>query len=464
MISCSATPRKAKRALWLLAATLLAVPAMADAQVLTLRDALRRADQAGFANRIAAGQSAAQAGQGLAPYRGILPTIRMETSYLATTDPLNAFGFALRQRAVTPAAFAPSSLNNPNAIGNLTTGVVVEQPLFNADSWLGRKAAATASQATAAQERWTRSGTAVDVVRAYWGAVLSREQEHMLRSALEAAQSHVRQAESLVRQGMATRSDALLASVKAGQVEAALLSARSQVRLARLGLALLMGEPAESTFALPGVLPSAEQVQFVSSRATTENMLPVRRADVEAATLARDAAVADARRASALYLPRLNGFGRLDWNAPTAPFGGKSAWTLGLMLSWSPFAGASELAEIRTASGRRRTAVAMAEAAEATAGLDRSRTTDAVPLAQARLEIAGRGIAQASEAHRIVGRKYEGGLASVTELLDAAAIETTAELAEVAARYELIVATAESRRAQGLDLSPLQDLEPLVNQ
>jgi hypothetical protein len=51
----------------------------------------------------------------------------------------------------------------------------------------------------------------------------------------------------------------------------------------------------------------------------------------------------------------------------------------------------------------------------------------------------------------------------VTELLDAAAVETAAELGDVAARYEAIVAMAEMRRAQGLDLSPLQDLEPQVN-
>lgn len=456
--------RMVRGALWLLATALLALPVRANAQTLTLRDALGRADAAAYANRIAAGQSAAQAGQALVPYRGILPSLRLESGYLRTTDPLNAFGFTLRQRAVTPAAFAPSRLNDPNAIGNLMTGVVIEQPLFNADAWLGRKAAARASQATTAQEQWIRSGTAVDVVRAYWGAVLATEQERMLRSALAAAHSHVRQAESLVRQGMATRSDALLAAVKAGEVEAMLLSAVNQARLARQGLALLMGSPADSTFTLPDALPTADQVQLAGARTSTDGTATQLRPDVAAAGLARDAAGADARRAAALYLPRLNAFGRLEWNAPSAPFGGSSAWTLGVMLSWSPFAGASELAEIRTARGRRSAARAMADAAEAQAGLDRSRTTDAVPLALARMEIAGRGVAQAVEAHRIVGRKYEGGLATVTELLDAAAVETAAELGDVAARYEAIVAMAEMRRAQGLDLSPLQDLEPQVNQ
>ncbi len=444
------------RMLWLLP-PLVAGPLAAQAP-LTLGQALERAERSAYANRIAAGQSEAQAGQALAPYRGILPTLRVESGYLRTTDPLNAFGFTLRQRAVTPAAFAPARLNDPNATGNLMTGVVVEQPIFNADAWLGRSAAANASRATQAAERWTRSGTAVDVVRAYWGAVLTRDQVRTLRAALDAAHSHVRQAESMVKQGLATRSDALLASVKSGEVEAMLLSAESQARLAQHGLAVLMGDPADTAFALPDSLPTAAAVASLTARASAAADAPGARADVEAATLARDAANADARRATALYLPRLNGFGRIDWNTPNTPFGGKSAWTLGLMLSWSPFAGGSELAEIRSAKGRRAAARAMSDAATAQAGLDLARASDAVDLALARLEIAGRSVAQSKEAHRIVGRKYEGGLATVTELFDAAAVETASELGDVAARYDVIVALAEKRRAEGRDLGPLVDL------
>ncbi len=425
---------------------------------LSLREALERAGRSAYANRIAAGQRAAQAGAALAPYRGILPTLRVESGYLKTTDPLNAFGFTLRQRAVTPAAFAPASLNDPDPTGNLMTGLVVEQPLFNADAWLGRKAAASASRASDASEQWTRAGTAVDVVRAYWGAVLAQEQVKTLRAALEAARSHVRQAESMANQGMVTRSDALLASVKAGEVEAMLLSAQSEAGLAQRGLAVLMGDPADTAFTLPGSLPEAERLAGarVVSADTRETGA---RADVEAAESAREAARADARRATSLYLPRLNGFGRIDWNTANTPFGGQSAWTLGVMLTWTPFAGASELAEIRAARGRSASAQAMAEAARAQAGLEAVRTSDALAVALARMEIATRSVAQAVEAHRIVARKYDGGLATVTELFDAAAVETASELGDVAARYGVIVALAEMRKAQGLDLSPLQDLE-----
>ncbi|HWA57690.1 MAG TPA: TolC family protein, partial [Gemmatimonadales bacterium] len=323
-----------RRAGWWVALLAAAATPVA-AQELTVGEALRRAEQSGWANRIATAQADAAAGQALAPYRGILPSVRLEGGYVATTDPLGAFGFTLRQRAVTPVAFEPARLNDPDATHNVTAGVVVEQPLVNADVWLGRKAAASARDAARASADWTRAGTAVEVIRGYWGAVLARAQVATLLVADSAAAAHRRQADALVRQGLATASDAMLAGVKAGEIHARLLSAESQARIAHAALAVMLGTPGDTLFTLPDSIPLPAEERPDSGTRT--------RADVLAATRARQAAEADARRATLVYLPRVNGFGRVDWNTRDTPFGGKSAWTLGVMLSWSPFSGGSEL-------------------------------------------------------------------------------------------------------------------------
>ena len=428
---------------------MLALPAVAAAQVLTPAEALTRAEQRGFANRIAAGQAGAQAGQAMLPLRGILPSVRVEASYLKTTDPLNAFGFLLRQRAVTPAAFNPALLNDPSSIGNLSTGLVVEQPLFNADAWLGRRAAGAAAGAMEASARWTRSGTSVMVLRAYWGAVLAEEQVNMLEVAATAGRAHVREAELVVQQGLATRSDALLARVKSGEIEARLVAARGEARIAKRGLAVLMGDPADTNWTLPDTLPSAMAVTERAAAAMGEDAAPAERADVQAASLGARAARADRRRAQSLYLPRLNGFGRVDWNDPDQPFAGKSAGTVGVMLSWSPFAGASELAELKATGGRLQAAEAMADAAEGQAALELAQAAERLTVAREQLAIQDVALAQAREAHRLVTKKYAGGLSSITELFDATAAETGAALAHAAARYDLLVAVAERQKAMG---------------
>jgi len=424
---------------------------------LSLSEALERAGRAAYANRIAAAEADQRAARALQPLQGVLPSVRLEGGYLRTTDPLNAFGFLLRQREVTQAAFAPPALNQPAPRRNFATGLVVEQPLFNADALLGRRAARHAAAAATAAERWTRSGTALNVVRAYYGAVLAAERVGTLDAAARAARAHVRQAVALAEQGLATRADQLLAEVKAGEVEADLIEARGQASLARRRLAVAMGQPQDTAFSLPPVLPEAPAVRALGDLG--ESAVAAERADLQSSRLALQAARAEARRADGLYLPRLNGFGRLDWNDPGTPFGGRSSWTFGLMLVWSPFSGGAELAEGQAARSRRAAAEAMVEAASAQAALEVAEAEEALLTALARLDLAERAVVQSREAHRIVSRKYDGGIASVTELFDAAAAETASGLRFAAARHDVLVAVAARRRALGLDLAPLIALD-----
>lgn len=98
----------------LLTAALAAAPLAAQAQTLSLGDALVQADGAAYANRIAAGTAAAQGAQELAALRGVLPSVRLEGGFARTTDPISAFGIALRQRRIAP----PGGGGRPGAAGS----------------------------------------------------------------------------------------------------------------------------------------------------------------------------------------------------------------------------------------------------------------------------------------------------------------------------------------------------------
>jgi outer membrane protein TolC len=132
---------------------------------------------------------------------------------------------------------------------------------------------------------------------------------------------------------------------------------------------------------------------------------------------------------------------------------------VGVVAVWSPFAGASDVAEVQATDGRAQVAQAQAEAARANARLEAEQTRTALVVALTRLEIAERAAEQSAEAHRIVGRKYEGGLANVTELLDAQTTETQSALGLSQARWSAIVAGADRLRALGHDPGTLQSLD-----
>ena len=426
------------------------------AQTLTLAEAFERADQSAYSNRMAEGEIQARSGDQTSALAGILPTLRAEGGYTKTTDPLGAFGTILRQRAVTPAAFDPAALNHPATQSSYAGGLVVEQPVFNADAWLGRAAASSATAATAAQGRWTWETVRADVVRAYFGAILAGFQVTTLEAASRAAHEHARQAGLMVANGMVTRSDALLASVRAGNVDAELATARGVGANARRELALLLGSPAIATVSLAESLPSPARIRSVIE---PDSLVEGERSDVAAARHAWDAARRDVWRARSRYLPRLNSFARYDWYAADGIFAGDKSWTVGVMAVWTPFAGASEIGDMQAAKGREATARARAEAAEHNAMVEMARHQTEVEVALARLAIAERAVEQSRDAHRIVSRKYEGGLATVVELLDAQATETSTELGLSHAQYQVIVAEADRRKAHGLSIASLIALE-----
>ena len=137
----------------------------------------------------------AQRAQAIAPLKGVLPSVRFDAGFMRTTDPIGAFGTTLRQRTITQQDFDPRRLNYPAAANNYTGAMVLEQPLFNADALVGRRAATRAGDAARATADWSSIATRVDVIRAYYGAVLATEKVSMLETAVRAARAHVKQAE-----------------------------------------------------------------------------------------------------------------------------------------------------------------------------------------------------------------------------------------------------------------------------
>ena len=449
---------------------LTAPSARAQSVPLSLGDAIREADQRAFGNRLAAATTAGDRARARLPLKGILPSARIEAGVVRTTDPIGAFGTTLRQRRVTPAAFDPAALNNPNAVTNAQGGLVLEVPLLNSDAWLGLRAARAAADASSAAGDWSARSVRTDVVRAYYGAIVAETKITVLAEAQRAADAGVRQVRSMVAQGLVTKADALQASVRASDVSAQLLSARSDAISARQQLALLLGRTTTDLPVLPTEMPSDSAVVALAlpDRATADAAMGTAAAtgasdsardDVRAAQAGVAAASADRRRAASTMLPRVNGFARYDWNDPRTLYAGTKNWTVGVMASWSVFGGNAELADLAATSARADAARAGLDAVQAQSRLERDDAARRLTVSLERLTLAGQSAEQSREAYRLVQKRYDGGLATIAELLAAEASATGASLANVAARYALIDAIATWRRASGGDPAALTALE-----
>lgn len=448
------------------AALLTALPVSlvrAQSAPLSLGDAIREADQRAFGNRLAAATTAGDRARARLPLKGILPSARVEAGVVRTTDPIGAFGTTLRQRLVTPAAFEPSTLNYPGAVTNAQGGLVLEVPLLNGDAWLGLRAARAAADASTAAGEWSAVSTRADVVRAYYGAILAEDKAGVLAQAQQAADAGVRQVRAMVTQGLVTKADALQASVRAADVAAQLLGARSDALTARQQLALLLGRTGPELPSLPAALPDDAAVIALavhdSAAANATDDGGQLRDDVRAAQAGVTAASADRRRAASTMLPRVNGFARYDWNDPRTVYAGQKNWTVGVMASWSLFGGNAELADVAASTARASAARAGLDAARAQSQLERDDAARRLTVSLQRLTLARDAAEQSREAHRLVQKRYDGGLATIAELLAAESAATGAALGHAAARYALIDAIATWRRASGGDPAALTALD-----
>lgn len=441
----------ARRLRRVLVAATLTVPAMGRAQhpVVTLQDALDRAATSAIANRTARAARDGAAAAQLGAWRAVLPAVRLDAGLVRTTDPVGAFGTTLRQQRITASDFDPARLNFPAPINNFTGTVLIEQPLIVVDGWLAARSTARVADGAARTAAWTAVVTQAEVIEAWFGAILAAERATTMSAAVQAAKAHTNQADHMLEAGLVTRSDALLAAARSGELEASRLDAVRDSVLAHRRLSLLIGESAGTPTRVGGAFPPDAAIEAMAREVLA--LAPLNRADVESAESAAAAASANVARARASIVPRVVSFARRDLNSSNRPFSGSSNWSVGVMASWSPFSGASELADGRAADAQRAAAAAQLAGLVAAAQVDLERTEMTLRASLEQLALARTSLDHGVEAHRIVTRKYEGGLATVAELLDAAAAETRVRLVLSAARHASLAAIADRLRASGYE-------------
>ncbi|MES3629520.1 MAG: TolC family protein [Longimonas sp.] len=406
-------------------------------QTLTLSvdDAVSRAQAQNYQlQQVQAGSDAAraEARQTLATF---LPQLSVGEDATSTTDPLNAFGFQLKQSTVTEADFAPQELNDPDRIENFTTRVEVRQPIFNAEGIYERRAATRQARASQLETARTAEMVRFRVRSQYYGLVLARERRAVVNTALEAARSNASRAEDLLDQGMINQADLLEARVRVLELDADRTEAQAAVDDAVDQLRYLLGIDEQITIEPSDSLPhpqnnGSDKVPSINASAVNAD-----RSDMQALRLQRDAAQQRVRAARAAFLPTLNAQGGYEWN-DTVPFGTKGqSWTVGISLRWNVFSGFEQVGGIQRARANQRASElavrdqALQNEVEINAALRALRTS------RERVAQTGAMVEQARESFRLRSDRFEQGLESTTDLLNAEAQRANSQLAALQARY-----------------------------
>ena len=282
----------------------------------------------------------------------------------------------------------------------------------------------------------------------FYTSLANEELVRVAEAQLERAKEELQISVNKFQAGAATRSDTLTATVDLGNAQLALLQAQANLATAQANLARQIG--------VDGVVRAVPDSQLPPVPDTTE----LRTAALRQAPVVMQAAASERATAATLwsnrsqYLPKLTASYNTSSQGPNEPWqgfdgGNRNLNRLSFALSWTVFDGFQR--EKTTASS----AVDLDDARAQTAdtrrqlGADLTQQLAAMSTAFAKIEITGANVVAAAEARRVTQERYRLGAGTLLDLLTAQANETQAEVNQVQARYDYLIARAQVQALVG---------------
>ncbi len=431
----AAKSRKRSSGLAALALLVLAIPAAAQEQSVTLNQAIDMALVAQPAMVQARGQVASASASRLQSYGNWLPSLSLGSGYSESS--VTRFDQAT-QRTVEGSATSYST--------NLSASIV----LFDGLSRIydGRAAGADANAADASLVN-SRFQTVLQTKQAFFNALAAEELVRVSETRIERAREQLNVSREKLINGTATRSDTLRSSVELGNARLQKLNAETQLAIAGANLARLIGVEGSVKAVREDRLLTIIQVDTATLRQEALAESPaIFQADAQA-----KAAEAQFASTFSQYLPSLTANYSRSWaGAEVSQL--DDSWSVRLNVSWPLFNGFTrELNRTRSAVNRNN-ARAQAEDARRQVNAQLTQHLASLASAQTRLEIAQSSKAASEEDLRVQQERYRLGAATIVDVLASQVNLDQAEVDIVQARFDYFVARAQIEALVGRELEP----------
>lgn len=367
-----------------------------------------------------------------------LPLISLEETLVATNSPTNAFIMKLDEGRFSPADFSTAdAVNNPATRHDFKTALSIQQPLFVPSISPLKELALKESQKAELGLEATRQRIAFQVFQTYLEVQKCDAQLLAADKGIADARENLRLATVRTASGIGLKSDELRARSYLSQVEQQLITARNNLVLARMRLALLIGESEESHF---DIIPLHDPVSSAVINEQAIGDALESRVELQISRTELDKADSQLKLAKSEFLPTAGVFASYQLNAKDTPFSSDNdAWTAGVSLKWNIFDGFRRYSERKRALDGQSAAREMFNQASKDVKYQIKESYLRRDEAGKRLEVARFAMADAEETVRLITRRYENSLATMLELLDAQTVlnQARASLAEVEASYAL---------------------------
>jgi HAE1 family hydrophobic/amphiphilic exporter-1 len=326
----------------------------------------------------------------------------------------------------------------------------ITQPIYTGGRLQNAFAASAAGEEASRQQfERARQNLGLQVVQAYYGALLQQQGISVAEEGVRRADNQLAIAKTRFESGTVARLDVLRAEVELANNRAALIRARSAADTAMQALRAVLSLDDDGPLALKG---SLDQETTVPSQAELLARLP-QRADVKALESQREGARRLKAIATADLKPTLAFTGNVQyqedafngmWN------GDNRSYQFAFAVKVPLFAGPRVAAQKATAAAQERQAQYGINATLDAGKLEVTSAYRELDAAREIVEVQRKAVELAREGLSIAEVSYENGVITSSELNDARVSLLETEWALAQAKYGVIVAGAKTRFAAGI--------------
>ncbi len=422
-------------------------PALGPAVTVTIDEAISRAKANNALLQAARADVQAKEGQFKEARSYFLPNLSFSENYSRTNNPVYVFMGKLTQANFGMQDFYIPSLNNPEPLTNFQSRVEVTFPLFTGGKLTAAyRATKLGIDAARSEGDFAEASVVKGVTEAFYGSLLAQQAAGVMQEAVKTAQAHQKQVEAMYKQGLVLDSDLLRIRVFAADMaqQASARAADAQVARAYLGYAMGTEQDVDpkGDFTLPAAdLPPLEEAE----KAALEG-----RGDLKSMALQTQQAEQGVKMSRADYWPQVGVMAAYEQDTQRwtkAAWGDN--WMLGVQVKIPIFDGGARAGRVETARAQQ------LQAQQALLDLQQKARVEAkaawlrAKSAAERVAVTTDSEAQAKENQRIVALRYNEGLATITDLLDADMALTSASLTRAQAIHDEIVERARLTWAMG---------------
>ncbi|HXW06190.1 MAG TPA: TolC family protein [Vicinamibacterales bacterium] len=346
-----------------------------------------------------------------------------------------------------------ASVIYPDVPDNFRSRIDLQWPIYTGGRLDALERAARAERDASGEELETaRADLRLEVTRAFWALVTARETERVLERSLEAIDAHVRDLRARLDQGLIPPNDVLSAEARQSRERLLAIEAANARRVAEADLRRLLGlegfAPIEPRAVLTPAAPPAADVPRL--------LVEAREGRAERRALQARIAAAQAREegAGAGTLPQVAFNAGYDYARPNSRIFPREDtwqdfWDVSINVSWAVWDGGRARASRAEADAARRAAEARAAEFDRTLTFEVQQRLFELESSLAAIPVADDGVRAAAEARRVVGERFNAGVATSTDVLDAQTDLLSADLARTRALANLRIAEARLDRAIG---------------